>query len=420
MKISRGFIVALLFLFVFLVLIEIKMPKKFNWNENTFGSTDSNPYGSQLVDSFLMTSTHGKYEVKSGGIADAYNDSSQHDKTFVFVEQDFDAYICENDTCELKGSEYFLSILKRGQNIIWISSYMPTDTVLQELGLTWDYNTIEFFSPKPGYEISLRWNKDEQYKRTLFIFKTNEYEIVSIDRDYTFDAPRAHNHNIFLLGQDNRPKGISLNYGKGKLIYVTFSDIYHNYNLLQPGGGILLLRILTLAGDAPIVRYDPTLVKEYIEEHERSQSPLRVFLENRSLRWAIYITLIAIVLSLFFTARRRQRVIPVVEEPKNQTLAMVKHIGLMHYRHHDNAGLVRDYFKHFSHELLRKILIDVNEDYTLDDNISLITSRTGLTIQEIKDDIAKLQNIENDYDIKLSDKETKRLIDFMNKILNEI
>lgn len=212
---------------------------------------------------------------------------------------------------------------------------------------------------------------------------------------------------------------MSMDYGKGKLVFVTYENVFYNYTLLQPGGAILLMRILSQAGNGPIVRYDPTISDEYIEEHERSQSPLRVFLENRSLRWAVYLALIAIVLSLIFTARRRQRVIPVVEEPKNQTLAMVKHIGLMHYRHHDNASIVRDYYKQMAHELLRKALIDVNDDNLIDENITLLVSRTAMKAEDIKDNIIKLQNIQTDTDIVLSDQETKRLIDFINNVLKE-
>ena len=91
----------------------------------------------------------------------------------------------------------------------------------------------------------------------------------------------------------------------------------------------------------------------------------------------------------------------------------------MHYRHHDNASIVRDYYKQMTHELLRKALIDVNDDNLIDENITLLVSRTAMKAEDIKDNIIKLQNIQTDTDIVLSDQETKRLIDFINNVLKE-
>ena len=417
MKISRGFIIALLLLFALLVLIEIKIPRKFTWEEPSFSSIDPNPYGSQLVDSFLIKSTHGRYEVKPGTLYEAFEDSTDLNKTMVFVDSySFYGPSPGNDD-EI---EMFLSILERGQNIVLISSWVPADTVLNELGLSWDYSSIYSIDIRPGYEETVHWVKDSVYKAGAFIFKTNSSENIFIARDDTIDAPKASNHKVIIRGQNNEIKGMTLNYGKGKLVYVIYSNVFLNYTLLQPGGAILLLRIFSQAGDAPMVRYDPTITDDYIEENERSQSPLRVFLENRSLRWAVYITLLAIVLSLIFTARRRQRVIPVVEEPKNQTLAMVKHIGLMHFRHHDNASIVRDYYKHFTHELLRKALIDIDDDQLIDESILFLVTRSGMKTDDIKDNILKLKNIKSDSNIILSDQEAMRLINFINDILKDL
>ena len=324
------------------MLVEVKIPKKFSWEDKSFSSTDPDPYGSQLVDSLLMHSTHGRYKVKPGELQEAYADSLDLNKTFVFV--DSYSFAGPGEGME-KEADMFLSILDRGQNIVFFSSWSPSDSVLNELGLFWDYYSIPFNDIKPGYEETVHWVRDSVYKGAAFIFKTNTSEVNFIKHDDDVIAPKTRNYRVIMRDQNNKVIGMSMDYGKGKLVFVTYENVFYNYTLLQPGGAILLMRILSQAGNRPIVRYDPTISDEYIEEHERSQSPLRVFLENRSLRWAVYLALIAIVLSLIFTARRRQRVIPVVEEPKNQTLAMVKHIGLMHYRHHDNASIVRDYYK---------------------------------------------------------------------------
>ena len=119
MKISRGFIIALLILFALLVLVEVKIPKKFSWEDKSFSSTDPDPYGSQLVDSLLMHSTHGRYKVKPGELQEAFADSLDLNKTFVFV--DSYSFAGPGEGME-KEADMFLSILDRGQNIVFFSN----------------------------------------------------------------------------------------------------------------------------------------------------------------------------------------------------------------------------------------------------------------------------------------------------------
>ena len=52
------------------------------------------------------------------------------------------------------------------------------------------------------------------------------------------------------------------------------------------------------------------------------ESPFRYFLEQPPLRWALYLTVLTILIFMLFTARRRQRVIPVVEKPKNKSFGV--------------------------------------------------------------------------------------------------
>ena len=215
----------------------------------------------------------------------------------------------------------------------------------------------------------------------------------------------------------------SRQYGKGKLVIVSWPQVFTNYNILEKDGAHLLMRIMSQVGDKHMVRYDLTQSEDYITEQDKSKSPLRVFLDNKSLRWAVYLTLFTILLSLIFTARRRQRVIPVIEPPKNQTLSMVKHIGLMHYRHHDNTSLVLDYYKQFSHEMMKKLLVDINNEIDLGENLSYISKRTGIDADQLSSAIERLKEIHTDFDIndtQLSDKETKYLIDIMNNVINNL
>jgi hypothetical protein len=416
MKLSRGFIVVILILFVLLVLVEVKIPKRFNWNERTYSHNDPNPFGSMLVDSLLESSVKCGYEVKPGFLYDAFHDSDSINTTILLVDYDIEDW-------EREEIDMFLKILKRGQNIVYINDYLCDSLGLfLKMGMDKGY---DYYSPSEYFSNSdsttFIWKKDSVYDKTKYRFRIfdpyNSAIIADFDSENSEWTPLLHQKLKF---GGNIIAAASREYGKGKCVVVTWPQLFTNYNVLEKDGAQLLLRIISQVGDVPIVRYDSSDDYYYEEKPNESQSPLRVFLDNRSLRWAIYLTLFTILLSLFFTARRRQRVIPVVEPPKNQTLTMVKHIGLMHYRHHDNTSLVRDHYKHFSQEMMRKLLVDVNDDIDLNENLPLIKSRANIDAEEFKQSISRMKEIAVNYDIKLTDSETKSLIDIMNNITNNL
>lgn len=412
MKLSRGFVVFIVILFVMLVLVEVKIPKKFNWNNVTYLHNDSNPFGAMIVDSILKSSVKAGYNVKHGDIFDAYYDSIDTVSSILLVDPTL--YDVEK---ELKG------ILNRGQNVIIISDYF-TDELTSSFGFEFDNNYryyIDYDQMDYNDSALLKWRKDGLYDREDFCFKSFDvFEMCEITFDNGKDSIWTK-----LLYDERQSKDVTVaasrKYGKGKLVLVAWSQVFTNYNVLEKGGAQLLMRIMSQAGNKkPILRYDDHYSEDPLTEEYQSQSPLRVFLDHNSLRWAVYLTLLTIVLSLIFTARRKQRVIPVIDPPKNQTLAMVKHIGLMHYRHHDNASLVRDRFAQFKHEIMRKLLVDIDDDIDLSENLSLIHNQAGVDEKQFVNAVSRLREIAVDYDLVLTDKETKHLLDLMNNITNNL
>lgn len=412
MKLSRGFLVVILILFVLMVLIEVKIPKRFSWDDYSFSHNDSNPFGSMLVDSLLESSMNGAYEVKNGNLIDAYYDSAHIDCAVLLV--DYDIYDYDEDEFAM-----LLEILRRGQTVILVNDYCPDSLgYLLDVGID---SGLDSYSPmdllSESDSATIIWEKDLIHDKTRYRFRIfspyNAAIISDFDSETSKWTPLIRQKQV--LGTDI-VVAASRNYHKGKLIMMTWEQVFTNYNLLENGGAELLLRLISQVGDKRVVRYDFKSTEEYVEESEKSESPLRVFLDNKSLRWAVYLTLLTIIISMIFTARRKQRVIPVIEPPSNQTLTMVKHIGLMHYRHHDNASLVRDCYSLFSQEIMRKLLVDVNDEVDLTDNMSLLTTLSGVDSKQLIEVLSRLKEISTDYEIILTDKETKQLIDTMNSV----
>ena len=113
-----------------------------------------------------------------------------------------------------------------------------------------------------------------------------------------------------------------------------------------------------------------------------AQSPLRYILSEPSLKWAFYVTLAGIVLFMIFKSKRTQRVIPVVEPLKNETLAFVKTIARLYYLKKDHKQLANKRILHFMDHLKQKLRIDVND--ALEEVIGKVAAKTGSSEEDVR------------------------------------
>ena len=150
---------------------------------------------------------------------------------------------------------------------------------------------------------------------------------------------------------------MSRRWGKGEVILVSTPLIFTNYGMLDGKNATYIFRLLSQMGKLPIVRTEGHMK----ETAQVQQSPFRYFLAHEPLRWALYLTMITIILFMIFTAKRRQRVIPVIHEPANKSLEFTELIGTLYFQKKDHADLVRKKFSYLAEELRREIQVDIEE-----------------------------------------------------------
>ena len=123
---------------------------------------------------------------------------------------------------------------------------------------------------------------------------------------------------------------------------------------------------------------------------------------------------------MVFTARRRQRAIPVIQEPENKSLEFTKLIGTLYYQKNDHANLVHKKFTYFAEVLRREIQVDVEE--VADDERSFPPDRSedwGTEVEDISRLIREIRPVIYGGRV-LSGEEMKGFIDKMNEIINHI
>lgn len=122
---------------------------------------------------------------------------------------------------------------------------------------------------------------------------------------------------------------------------------------------------------------------------------------------------------MIFTARRRQRAIPVMHEPENKSLEFTKLIGTLYHQKHNHADLVHKKFLYFAEILRREIQVDVEEVAEDERSFMRIASKTGMDVEDIRKFIRELRPVLYGGRV-LSGEEMKVFIDKMNEIINHI
>ena len=424
MKGSRWFIIFIVVFLLVMFAVEYHLPKKFVWKP-TFGHYDKQPFGCEVFDSLLLSSLPHGYALSK--------------KSFYQLEQEDTVGQCKGilaiaDDLILSSVDVkaLLRMADRGNKIMLVSTLFGTN-----LEDTLDFRTYySYFSPMAlkKYAASLLakdsicWVGDSTvYSRRTFYFYPqfcSSYFWMDSLRSEVL-AQRVIDSNEFRyeteadsLVTDSLsciPVAMSYRHGKGEIILVSTPLLFTNYGMLDGGNGAYLFRLLSHMGDLPVLRTEG-YTKETVQVQK---SPFRYFLSQPPLRWALYLTMIAILLFMIFTAKRRQRVIPVIREPANRSLEFTELIGTLYFQKKDHDDLVRKKFTYFAEELRREIQVDIEEVADDERSFHRIAQKTGMEVEEIAKFIREVRPVIYG-GRRINAEQMKVLIDKMNEIINHI
>lgn len=158
----------------------------------------------------------------------------------------------------------------------------------------------------------------------------------------TFQLPAAHADTYFeksdsiphtgLASIDGEDVAREYRIGGGRLILITNPLLLSNYFILDTNASEVAAGLLSfLPPDRPVAH-----IEFYQVGRMESQTPFRFFLSQPALRTSLYLVLLAITLFMIFEARRRQRIIPVVEPPKNSSVQFTQTLGQLYYKSRSN------------------------------------------------------------------------------------
>ena len=430
MKAVRGFIIAMVILFVCMIVIDTLAPRRFNWDV-TYAHASDEPFGCELFDSVMSASLKQGYSTTSLTL-------SQLEKTIPSDERHVYLIIVEEEPFTDTDGKALLNMLKRGDQFIVAAGSWRADTCEEALNLkTTGYSYLSLWGLKNSYldkEIdTLTWcddangygkrtwrveeelvgnarmsyQKKPSNMRPLILYHYFMEEDFEWDEDSEAYVPISGHHVTDTLA------GL-LSYDKGKIVVSMMPMMFSNYGLLYGDAASMALRFMAQLDPYPVIRLDPAAKTE---AGGVSESPLRYVLSQPPMKWAIWLLIVTVILAMVFTARRRQRVIPVIAPPVNRALEMVKHIGSLYFQRHDNADLMAKKYQFFVEEVRKLTMIDLDDENHIDDAYLQLQHASGIPREELKQQLQEIVAATVD---PVKDKQLMRHIDYLNQILTKL
>lgn len=407
MKNRTKFIIGVLILLTIVLVIEYRMPRRFEWVA-TFSHTDPQPFGSMVFDSVMEASMPQGYEVRKSTIW-----QMQHDSTFATPKS---LLIVTQDNLDDSNADALLQLASEGHIVMLATNrlYGWEDTL--DMSCYWksEFRLEEVAGQLPTKGL-LRWiPKDDAYAghaidvpvyEQLVSYTLNPGDSVPCEPLLKYVEIEQDGDSVV---QDESVIAVSYPIGKGELILVSTPLLFTNYMMVSGDGNVVIGRLMDRLKKYSVIR-----TESFVDATAQTESsPFYVFLKEPPLRWAIYLTVLAIILFCIFTARRRQRAIPVIEKPQNRNLEFVRLIGTLYWQEHWNPGLLAKKLSYTAEEIRRQTGVDIMSQSS---DLRLLSRHTGIDEQELQFVLQGIREAASGQ-FAVSDAELKSYINELNRI----
>ena len=354
----------LVLIFLGAIAIEFSKPKPINWSK-TFNETHKIPYGTYIYFNEL-NQLFPNSEIKEVGVTpfEFFNQSYNNEDLNYFTGGTY-MYIDEMMTIDEVSAQELLDFASFGNDIFIASSYLP-EVIKDSLKIK-TANEYNFTGKAKFYFANPRFSRDS----------------ITIDKGLTnvyFSELDSVSSTVVGYQQFNFEEKINfvkVNYGEGHFYLHLQPIAFTNYHLLKKDNQKYIASVSSYLNDETIY-FDSRNKKR----NAMSNSKLRFILNNPPLKWAWFIALISLLVFVVFNAKRKQRIVKVIEPHKNTTVAFTKTIGNLYYETKDHNNVIDKKITYFLEHLRRVYFIDTQ---LLDEKfMKQLTLKSGRKLGAIK------------------------------------
>ena len=217
---------------------------------------------------------------------------------------------------------------------------------------------------------------------------------------YDSGISEVFGNGIYIL-----PDLVRFRAGKGNLFIHLTPLAFSNYFLLYDKNISYYNKVLSLIpNDTRKVVWDEYFLYKRVSQNNESRSILSALMSQRSFRAALWLLLILFGLFIFQEVRRKQRIIPAMAAPRNDSLEFVKTIGRLYYEKRDNKNLCRKMTAYFLEHIRNRYKLSTAKlDEEFIDSLERKTAQQENNIRKIVSFMNNIEEAEMISDKQLAD-----------------
>ena len=209
---------------------------------------------------------------------------------------------------------------------------------------------------------------------------------------------RPDESNAVVLGRNDEgsPNYISVGHGNGRLFFHLNPESFSNYYLLSEQNKKYAEEVFSyLPAERKTVYWD-----DYYRigrSPNKNFSLFDVFLANNSLKWALLLALLLLILYIAFASKRRQRAIPIKPVNSNASISFVETIGRLYLQKKDNQNIAHKMTTYFLEHIRTKYYL--NTSHLNAEFFSSLSRKSGVDEIEVKHFFQFIQQLQESYTV---------------------
>ncbi len=388
--ILSAIIVFVVLIGIFIAKSDFKPKEIYTWGK-TYTDSEKQPYDFGLFKELLKDKSNNKFFEIRKDIKDALNYRQDKDSsTYVFIGRN--AFYTHDEINAL------MDFTANGSTAIIVSEWLPDTliSIFSEFG-----KPIEL-KPITQNSVFVEFNQN-QYPKKRFFFRyrgenknedqNTNWTVINENKQLSYFYEDTYDRYIELSNLDGEANCIQIKNGKGKIIYHSNPLLFTNYFLNNDSGFLHLNQVLNQTPLNQII-YDVSsrnYKRESAKQISPGDTPLSYILKQKPLKFAWYTLLLTILFYFIFRAKRKQRIIPVIEPKRNTSLKYLETISGMYFKEGNHKQIAVTKMTLFNSFIRNKINVSTSE--INDKIIELIATKSKVDIDKVKSIYNYYQNI---------------------------
>jgi hypothetical protein len=353
----------------------------------TFSKTDKNPFGGFIAHRQLEN-LYPRNNVREKRKA--------FDKTWNEITDTSALYVCVTPRLYVNEDEAtaMLNYVAAG-NTLFISAGAFDSELLQRINCMQSQYSQSYFLGFDSVRTTDVKNEDADYDYFYLPFKSS-----FTYTDSVFTKPLGVN-------DEGKTNFILYFYGRGKLLLHADPRAFSNYFLLKKDNYKYLQQALSYTTNDPDHIYWDDYYRKLNRRSAASKSKnnndedgfstLSAIMAHNELAWAFWLSLLALLLYILFSMKRRQRQIEIIKPNENTTVTFTETIGRLYLQKKDNKNIAEKTITYFNEYVRNTYFVNTNNINA--DFLTTLSRKSGIEKEMVDKLYSTIQEVTNAFEV---------------------